>query len=240
LGIKLKDSVRNEYLEFQMKIMLRFCVNAVISVAAVIVLYLFLWRQRGGNLIVWFLEHFIRMEHEQAFLIYHYYFRNCKEIFFAAAILLIFISLLYFLFRWMTRYFQEINQGIDALLAENIEKIHLSAEMFPFEHKLNAVKRTLEKQRQETILAERRKDELVMYLAHDIRTPLTSVIGYLNLLDEEPDMPVDQRAKNIHITLDKAYRLEEMINEFFEITRFNLQSIPLNRENLHLSYMLQQ
>lgn len=78
MGIKLKDSVRNEYLEFQMKIMLRFCVNAVISVAAVIVLYLFLWRQRGGNLIVWFLEHFIRMEHEQAFLIYHYYFRNCK------------------------------------------------------------------------------------------------------------------------------------------------------------------
>ena len=120
----MKDSVRNEYLEFQMKIMLRFCVNAVISVAAVIVLYLFLWRKRGGNLIVWFLEHFIRMEHEQAFLIYHYYFRNCKEIFFAAAILLIFISLLYFLFRWMTRYFQEINQGIDALLAENIEKIH--------------------------------------------------------------------------------------------------------------------
>lgn len=56
MGIKLKDSVRNEYLEFQMKIMLRFCVNAVISVAAVIVLYLFLWRQRGGNLIVWFLN----------------------------------------------------------------------------------------------------------------------------------------------------------------------------------------
>ena len=47
MGIKLKDSVRNEYLEFQMKIMLRFCVNAVISVAAVIVLYLFLWRHIG-------------------------------------------------------------------------------------------------------------------------------------------------------------------------------------------------
>ena len=39
--------------------------------------------------------------------------------------------------------------------------------------------------------------------------------------------------------LDKSYRLEQLINEFFEITRFNLQSIPLNRENLHLSYMFQ-
>lgn len=240
MGIKLKDSVRNEYLEFQMKIMLRFCVNAVISVAAVIVLYLFLWKQRGGNLIVWFLEYFMRMEEEQAFLIYHYYFRSCKEIFFAAAILLIFVVLLYFLFRWMSRYFQEINQGIDALLAEDAGQIHLSAEMFPFERKLNAVKQTLEKQRQETIFAEQRKDELVMYLAHDIRTPLTSVIGYLNLLDEEPDMPADQRAKNVHITLDKAYRLEEMINEFFEITRYNSRQIKLSREPIDLYYMLVQ
>lgn len=79
-----------------------------------------------------------------------------------------------------------------------------------------------------------------MYLAHDIRTPLTSVIGYLNLLDEEPDMPVDQRAKNIHITLDKAYRLEEMINEFFEITRYNSRQIKLSREPIDLYYMLVQ
>ena len=66
-----------------------------------------------------------------------------------------------------------------------------------------------------------------MYLAHDIRTPLTSVIGYLNLLEEKPDMPIAQRTQNIHITLDKAYRLEEMINEFFEITRFNSKQIHL-------------
>lgn len=123
----------------------------------------------------------------------------------------------------MTEYFKEINQGIDALLSENVRKIHLSAEMRPFERKLNAVKQTLEKQ--ETALAEQRKDELVMYLAHDIRTPLTSVIGYLSLLEEEPDMPVEQRAKNVHISLDKAYRLEEMINEFFEITRYNSKQI---------------
>ena len=80
----------------------------------------------------------------------------------------------------------------------------------------------------------------MVYLAHDIRTPLTSVIGYLELLKEAPDLPVEQRAKYLSITLDKAYRLEQLINEFFEITRFNLQSIPLNRENIHLSYMLLQ
>ncbi len=39
------------------------------------------------------------------------------------------------------------------------------------------------------------KNEVVMYLAHDIKTPLTSVIGYLILLDEAPDMPREQKAK---------------------------------------------
>ena len=49
---------------------------------------------------------------------------------------------------------------------------------------LNTVKQNLKQQKEATALAERRKDELVMYLAHDIRTPLTSVIGYLSLLKE--------------------------------------------------------
>lgn len=42
-----------------------------------------------------------------------------------------------------------------------------------------------------------------MYLAHDIRTPLTSVIGYLNLLEEEPNMPVEPRKKRVHIALER-------------------------------------
>ena len=236
----MKGNSKGEYSEFQSKLMERFCGNAILSVAAVILLYLFLWKQRGGDLVITLLVTFTRLEYEQAFYVYHNYFRGYKEIFFAAAILVIFISLLWCLFRWITRYFKEVNQGIDALLAEDTAQIHLSAEMLPFEHKLNAVKQTLVRQKQETALAEQRKDELVMYLAHDIRTPLTSVIGYLSLLDEDPDMPAAKRAKNVHITLDKAYRLEEMINEFFEITRYNSRQIRLAKESIDLYYLLIQ
>ena len=236
----MKGNSKGEYSEFQSKLMERFCGNAILSVAAVILLYLFLWKQRGGDLVITLLVTFTRLEYEQAFYVYHNYFRGYKEIFFAAAILVIFISLLWCLFRWITRYFKEVNQGIDALLAEDTAQIHLSAEMLPFEHKLNAVKQTLVRQKQETALAEQRKDELVMYLAHDIRTPLTSVIGYLSLLDEDPDMPAAKRAKNVQITLDKAYRLEEMINEFFEITRYNSRQIRLAKESIDLYYLLIQ
>ena len=85
-----------------------------------------------------------------------------------------------------------------------------------------------------------RKNDLIAYLAHDLKTPLTSVIGYLSLLDEAPDMPAEQRAKYTRITLDKAYRLEKMINEFFDITRYNLQQIVIQKEPIDLYYMLVQ
>ena len=47
-----------------------------------------------------------------------------------------------------------------------------------------------------------------MYLAHDIRTPLTSVIGYLSLLNENTHMPETERARDVRIALDKACRLD--------------------------------
>ena len=53
-------------------------------------------------------------------------------------------------------------------------------------------------------------------------------------------MPPAQRAKYVDITLQKAYRLEQLVDEFFDITRFNLQTIVLNRETLDLSFMLRQ
>lgn len=97
-------------------------------------------------------------------------------------------------------------------------------------------------QRHEQILKEEatRKNDLIAYLAHDLKTPLTSVIGYLSLLDEAPDMPMQQRAKYVHITLDKTHRLESLINEFFEITRYNLQQIEIEKEPIDLYYMLVQ
>ncbi len=85
-----------------------------------------------------------------------------------------------------------------------------------------------------------RKNDLLTYLAHDLKTPLTSVIGYLSLLDEAPDMPEKQKEKYVNIALDKAQRLEKLINEFFDITRYNLQQVELEEESIDLSYMLIQ
>lgn len=97
----------------------------------------------------------------------------------------------------------------------------------------------LEKQNQLTD-AENKRNDLVMYLAHDLKTPLTSVIGYLTLLQESPELTVLQRAKFTDIALDKAYRLEQLITEFFEITRFNIHSVTLERNRIDLKMMIYQ
>ena len=236
----MRSSRKDEYAVFHSKLIRRVCGSVVLSVAIVAALYRLFWKRRMGNWVVWFLQNVLGMDFEGAYYFYNDHFRGNKDLLFCIAIFLVFAFMLWRVFRGMSRYFGEINRGIESLLADDGEQIHLSPEMLPFERKLNAVKRTLAERKEQTALAERRKDELVMYLAHDIRTPLTSVIGYLNLLEEEPDSPPEQRAKRVHIALDKAYRLEAMMNEFFEITRYNSQQITLSRETVDLYYLLAQ
>lgn len=85
-----------------------------------------------------------------------------------------------------------------------------------------------------------RKNDLITYLAHDLKTPLTSVIGYLSLLDEVPDMPGEQRCRYVGVALDKALRLERLINEFFDITRYNLSKMELELAPVDLAFLLVQ
>ena len=85
-----------------------------------------------------------------------------------------------------------------------------------------------------------RRSDLVTYLAHDLKTPLTSVIGYLSLLDEVPDMPEAQRVRYTGVALDKACRLERLVNEFFDITRYSLTNIELEFAPVDLAGLLVQ
>ena len=96
--------------------------------------------------------------------------------------------------------------------------------------------------RAQTLLREEtaRKNDLVMYLAHDLKTPLASVIGYLTLLRDEQEISPELREKYLSITLDKAERLEDLINEFFEITRFNLSTVTLEQSSIDLVRLLEQ
>lgn len=214
----------------------------ILALAFLIILgvYGLIWRDNGGNWVVSFMRKFLRMDEASALSLYRTLFRDNAEIIWIVSTVIIFVILFRFFINWLTRYFREVGLGIDLLLDDKGQEIVLPPEMSEIEKRLNEARQTLEKRELEARLAEQRKNDLVVYLAHDIRTPLTSVIGYLSLLDEVTDMPQEQRIKYVHITLDKANRLDKLINEFFEITRYNLQQITLEKENIDLCYMLVQ
>ena len=135
---------------------------------------------------------------------------------------------------------RQVGRYLKAVLADPERETTIPRALRSVGSELSAVRERLALQQEEQRQAQRRKQDLIAFLAHDLKTPLTSVIGYLDLLEEASDMPKEQQAKYIHITLEKALRLEKLINEFFEITRYNLQQIVLDKEPLDLSFMLMQ
>lgn len=154
--------------------------------------------------------------------------------------LIIVLSLLYKLLNKIFSYVFAVSESADKLFDKNVEYINLPPEMVEVEKKLNHFKTEAIKNE---ILArenEQKKDELIVYLAHDIKTPLTSMIGYLSLLSEIKDMPQEQRNRYIDIALDKSYRLEYLINELFDVARFNSEKIVLEKEEINLNLMLEQ
>lgn len=163
-----------------------------------------------------------------------------KTFFIILGFLLLFALFFYVALSKMMKYLDQIGVGIENILSDSDESIHLITELKPIESRLNEIKRTLKRQEREAEESEKKKNDLVVFLAHDLKTPLTSIVAYLSMLDEHPDMPIEERAKYTHISLEKAIRLGELIEEFFEITKFNLQEIRLEMDELNLTMMLEQ
>jgi len=187
-----------------------------------------------------FCENVLQLDFYAAQKAYSIIFQQNKQLWLTTGLVLLLLVIFYFALSRFTKYFHHIALGVNSLLEESDKDIQLPTELEFMEKKLNVVKNTLEKRTKDAQEAEQRKNDLVVYLAHDIKTPLTSIMGYLSLLDEAKDMPLEQKEKYVKVTLDKSYRLEQLINEFFEITRFNLQSIILDKEAINLNYMLMQ
>lgn len=150
------------------------------------------------------------------------------------------LILVYYYFKKVFSYLGSISESLDKWFDNSVEYINLPEELVDFEKKLNYLKRKSLDNEKKARENEQKKDELIVYLAHDIKTPLTSMIGYLSILDEIDDMPKKKQEKYINIALDKSYRLEELINELFDIARFNSEAIILEKEELNLNLMLEQ
>lgn len=237
-GIKLKNNdtmkrlVKNTFWSFIVEciIGLIIMVIAMIIIAEAISNLDFQWLYDDNPNLYLFLDNIYNTIFEKGYIFFILILSSLSLVLF----------LLYQLLKKIFSYISAISESADKLFDKNVEYINLPPEMSEVEKKLNHFKIEAIKNEKLARENEEKKDELIVYLAHDIKTPLTSMIGYLSLLSEIKDMPEEQRNKYIDITLDKSYRLEDLINELFDVAKFNSEKIILEKEELNLNLMLEQ
>lgn len=237
---KQKKEKPSDYSRIVHKILVRTVLSALFSVSILWVLYVFFLRGRIANLMVYFMQTALSMDYYEALSVFHNVFRQNSFIIMGLAFAVLYLLIFRVSLRPVTGYFTEISQGVDSLLDEDAEEVRLSADLSSLEKNLNEVKRSLASRKLALQTEEKRKNDLVVYLAHDLKTPLTSVIGYLTLLHDEPQISPQLQERYLGIALDKSQRLEDLINEFFDITRFSLTHLTLETSRINLTRMVEQ
>ena len=88
--------------------------------------------------------------------------------------------------------------------------------------------------------AERQKNELITNVAHDLRTPLTIIVGYLELIKDDTALSKEDVHKYSGIAYEKSIRLQEMMDDLFEFTKLDNADIKLNKSMINLSGLIMQ
>ena len=156
-------------------------------------------------------------------------------------------SVIYYLFLLLTKpylkYFSEISNGIHHLANGNFtNKVQVSSndEFGDIAREINVASEKLKEAVERGDFAESSKDQLVVNLAHDLRTPLTSVLGYLDLILKDENLTKEQIKHFSTIAYTKSQRLESLIDELFEITRMNYGMLKLDKKPIDISELLIQ
>ena len=170
----------------------------------------------------------------------YYWFIGNKTIIMFLTYFIILITVTFIVIRNSNNNIIEITSAMDKILKNPEQDIKLSNDLIVLENRLNNIRADLIASKNKASEETQKKNDLIMYMAHDLKTPLTSVIGYLSLLTQEKEISKNMQEKYIKIALDKSIRLEELTNQFFEITRYNLQEIPINKSKIDLSFLMEQ
>lgn len=231
---------KDDFRPFRRKVFLRTAAVLAAAAAVLCLAYAALLRGRFADGMVALFQSVLGMEYGAALGLYERTFRRHLDALILLSILLAFAGLFYWHLRWLTRYFAAISEGMDSLLQEASGEVSLPPELLPIERKMNLAKRAMDKQKSDMLLSEQKKNDLIMYLAHDLKTPLASSISYLNLLRDERQLSEELREKYLSIALSKSERLEDLINEFLEIAQYSLSTITLQYSKIDLTRLLEQ
>ncbi len=132
---------------------------------------------------------------------------------------------------------QNISEGDLNTTVEVVGDDEFSAMAANLNKMVEDIRRLMDKERE----SERTKNELITNIAHDLRTPLTSIIGYLELLSAPTSsMSPEMEKKYINITYTKAKRLEKLIEDLFGFTKLNYGKVSMKVTKVDIVKLLSQ
>lgn len=143
----------------------------------------------------------------------------------------------------MVSYLREILSGVERIKNGDLDTaiaIRSSGELTELASAINAMQAELKTAIAKERESEYKKDELITNVAHDLRTPLTSVIGYLDLLRTPEHLSEETKQKYINIAYDKSSRMEGLVTDLFDFTRYGKNKIALTKNRLELQQFMTQ
>ncbi|HEY2495148.1 MAG TPA: HAMP domain-containing sensor histidine kinase [Paenibacillus sp.] len=163
-----------------------------------------------------------------------------------SALALFFASFIFFFFVLTSRtvrYFRVITDGLQSIAGGNLKyRIPLSRqdELGNVAHNINHMAEQLQQQMEKERQIEQSKMELITYVSHDLRTPLTSIIGYLDLLKTPKYHDEAEQARFINNAYNKTQQLKKLIDDLFEYTRLTNGDVRLSFQEVDYHSLLKQ
>lgn len=152
-----------------------------------------------------------------------------------------FLALQWFQFRSIGEINHTVKQIADGRLKMDHQIAVRRGNVFDdFASNVNRMSERLQLALEEERRAEQAKNELITNVSHDLRTPLTSVVGYLGLIEQDRYRDEVELRHYVGIAYEKSQHLHELINDLFEYTRMRHDTIALNLGPINLVEMLGQ
>ncbi|MZK52678.1 sensor histidine kinase [Clostridium beijerinckii] len=156
--------------------------------------------------------------------------------------ILIFVALFSLLSYGKVKYINSLSKGLVEISKGNLNyrvKVKGRDELSILGKNINYMAEELMNLKEKEKEIEKNKDRLIVSVSHDLRTPLTSIIGYIKLIKEK-HKEKDDINKYIDIIDNKSNRLEELINDLFEYTKLTSCNIKLEKMDISLNELMRQ
>ncbi len=154
-----------------------------------------------------------------------------------------FIVLFYFLTQRKMKYIEELAGGLREISKGNLHyrvmnrsRDELGSLALHINHMTEELQSTIEEERN----AEKTKNELITNVSHDLRTPLTSIIGYLRLLKDKNYLNEQQAENYLNVAYNKSEKLKSLLENLFEFTKLSHLGVELHLEKVCINELLEQ